>query len=400
MDIIVIGGGISGVFAAIELKKRGHNVIILEKNDRILKKMLVTGNGRCNLTNVKLSESNYNDSGDFTRYALSKFNNNDFKDYLNNLGIVTTEENNGKIYPITLKAQSVVNMLLEELKDIGVEILTSKKVISIRKKKKFIVRTDDEEYFADKIIFAVGGSSMPSSGSDGKSYKLLKELGHSTGEIFPALTQVKLDSKYLKHLSGVKVVSEIKLYKNREIVDRRYGEVLFTNYGISGPPVLDISRSVNFFKDDLTIEMSLINYVEKVKETKEELYNRLYTFQNYTIERWLLGVIDKKFIYMILDMLKLNADTPVNIMSNRDYNKLVGLLLSISFKVEGTKGFENSQVTKGGINIAEIDEKTFESKIIKDLYIVGEVMDVDGDCGGYNIQWAATSAIIAARSID
>lgn len=400
MKIIVIGGGISGVFAAIELRKNGHDVIILERNDRVLKKMLVTGNGRCNLTNINLGRENYHCEGDIVEKALSKFNNEDFINYLNEIGIITTEENSGKIFPIALKAQSVVNMLLEELEELGVDVLTSKRVISIEKKKGFIVRTNEESFAADRVIFAVGGSSMPSSGSDGKSYKLVQKLGHTISDVFPALTQVKLNSNYLKHLSGVKVVGEVLLYRDDKIIDRRHGELLFTNYGISGPPILDISRMINYESGNLSIVVPLINNIKNKTEAREKLLNRFYTLQNYSIERWLLGIIDKKFIYIVLEMLKLNKDITMDMLSNRDITLLVDLLLGMKFKVEGTKGFENSQVTSGGVLTCEIDEETFESKIIKGLYIIGEVMDVDGDCGGYNIQWAATSAILTARSIN
>lgn len=400
MKICIVGGGPAGVISAIELAKEGHEVFILEKNNRILKKLLATGNGRCNYTNKDVSIKNYNCKNNFVKEALEFFTKDDLITYFQMIGIEPVLENRGKIFPITLKSNTVVNTLLEELENKNVEIYTEKEVLKINKKKNFIIETKDEVFKADKVIFAVGGSSMPSSGSDGKSYKVLENLGHSKIETFPALTQLKLKSDYLKALSGVKVVGEAKLIDNNRVLDKRYGDLLFTNYGISGPPILDLSRMVNEKNKKLQIEMPLINNIENEKEFRDNLYSRYYTLNDFSLERWLMGLVDKKFINMILKESNLSKETPMNLIEIKDFEKILNILLKSKFEVIGTKGFENSQVTCGGIDTTEINEKTMESKIIKGLYIVGEVMDVDGDCGGYNLQWAFSSGIMAARSIS
>lgn len=400
MKICIVGGGPAGVISAIELAKEGHEVFILEKNNRILKKLLATGNGRCNYTNKDVSIKNYNCKNNFVKEALEFFTKDDLITYFQMIGIEPVLENRGKIFPITLKSNTVVNTLLEELENKNVEIYTEKEVLKINKKKNFIIETKDEVFKADKVIFAVGGSSMPSSGSDGKSYKVLENLGHSKIDTFPALTQLKLKSDYLKALSGVKVVGEAKLIDNNRVLDKRYGDLLFTNYGISGPPILDLSRMVNEKNKKLQIEMPLINNIENEKEFRDNLYSRYYTLNDFSLERWLMGLVDKKFINMILKESNLSKETPMNLIEIKDFEKILNILLKSKFEVIGTKGFENSQVTCGGIDTTEINEKTMESKIIKGLYIVGEVMDVDGDCGGYNLQWAFSSGIMAARSIS
>lgn len=399
MKIAIIGGGPSGVISAIELAKNNQEVVLFEKNNRILKKLLATGNGRCNYTNIDVSSRNYNCKDDFVKSVLEQFTRDDLIDYFKLMGIEPVVENRGKIFPVTLKASTVVNTLLEELKDLGVKILVDSEVLSIKKKKKFIVKTNNNSFEFDKVIFSVGGSSMPSSGSDGKSYKILEDLGHSKIETFPALTQLKLSSEYLKSLSGVKVVGEVKLLEDNKIIDKRNGDLLFTNYGISGPPILDLSRKVNEKNKKLEIEMPLINNIDNIKEFRNLLYNRFYTLGHFSLERWLMGLVDKKFINMILKESNLSASTPLNLIEVSDFEKLLNILLKSRFVVIGTKGFENSQVTCGGIATSEIDNNTLESKIIDDLYIVGEVMDVDGDCGGYNLQWAFSSGIVVARSI-
>lgn len=400
MKIGIIGGGPAGVIAAIELAKENNEVFILEKNDRILKKLLATGNGRCNYTNVDVSLKNYNCKDNFVEYGINNFTKDDLIDYFKMIGIEPVVENRGKIFPVTLKSNTVVNTLLSELEDRNIEVLTNREVIKIKKKDKFIVNTTEEKFSFDRVIFAVGGASLPNSGSDGKSYKILEEIGHSKIDTFPALTQIKLKSEYLKALSGVKVVGEVKLYDNEKLIDKRYGDLLFTNYGISGPPILDLSRLVNEKNKRLKIKMPLINNIENEKEFRDLLYGRFYSLNHFSIERWLMGLVDKKFINMILKEMNLKASTPVDLIENYDFEKLLNILLKSEFEIIGTKGFENSQVTCGGIATSEINSETMESKKVSGLYIVGEVMDVDGDCGGYNLQWAFSSGIMAARSIS
>lgn len=399
MKIAIVGGGPAGVIAAIELARNNNEVFILEKNNRILKKLLATGNGRCNYTNVSVSPNNYNCKNNFVDNCLSFFTKDDLINYFKMMGIEPVVENRGKIFPVTLKSNTVVNTLLGELEDSGVDVLTEEEVIRINKKENFELVTRNNIYDADKVIFAPGGSSMPSSGSDGKSYSLLENLGHTKVDTFPALTQITLKSGYLKSLSGVKVVGNVKLLDGKKVIDERNGDLLFTNYGISGPPILDISRKVNEKNKNLKIEMPLVNNIEEPDEFKEVLYVRYYTLNYFSIERWLMGIVDKKFINMILKEMNIPKETPMSMIEEYKFSILVNILLKSTFEVTGTKGFDSSQVTCGGISTDEINSKTMESKIVKGLYIAGEVMDVDGDCGGYNLQWAFSSGILAARSI-
>lgn len=394
MKIIIIGGGISGIFAAIESKRLGHEVLVLEKKDRILKKMLTTGNGRCNLTNVNVTPEHYNSK--FVSKALSSFTNRDFIDYLKTIAVFTTCEGN-KVYPQTLKAQTVVTQLLEEVKELGIEVITSSPVLKVEKKNNFTVYTNEHKYVADRVVFATGGCSSPNLGSDGKSFEVLKSLGHKITDLYPALTQLTSNSRDLKSISGVKVYSKPKLYVDGNFVQEEEGEVLFTEYGLSGPPILNLSKKVNMERGDKYMQFSLINYSNE--DTKDELYNMYYMFSHYPLKRWLMGIVDKKLVAYICKKLDLNQDVPVGNIDENKFKVLVQELLEHRVDISGTKGFETSQVTLGGVELSQVDEITFESKVVKGLYIIGEALNIDGVCGGYNIQWAVSSAIMMSRNL-
>lgn len=386
MNIIIIGAGASGIATAINAKNENNRVILLEKNDRIGKKLLATGNGRCNYTNLNLSENNYSDPH-FVKETISDFNNLDLINYFKLLGLESTQDGN-RVYPISLKANSVLNILMYWLEKKEVEIKTNTEVKQIIKtKKSYKLMTNNGNYEADVVVAAFGGKSMPSSGSDGVSFEILKKMGIKVTELKPALTQLKLDSKYLKHLSGTKVLGKAKLLKNNKVVDEREGEILFTNYGISGPPILDLSINISH---DNVIEVPLINNLNE--ESVEMLYRRYYMFPDFSLEEYLLGIVDKKFIHYIVDSLNLDKKAAMNMISMSDFERIIELLLKSRFKVTGNTGFKNSQVTRGGVDLSEVNSSDYQSKKYKNLYIIGEALNIDGDCGGYNLHFAFSCA--------
>lgn len=382
MDIIIIGAGASGIVTAINAKNENNRVILLEKNDRIGKKLLATGNGRCNYTNMNLSEKNYS-SPDFVKRTLEDFSNEDLINYFRILGLESTLDGN-RVYPISLKANSVLNILIYWLEKNGIEVKTKSQVKEIKKTKKgYEVITNEETLRADIVVAAFGGKAMPASGSDGLSFEILKKMGIRVTNIKPALTQLKLDSKYLKHLSGTKVIGRARLLRDEKVIDEREGEILFTNYGISGPPILDIS--VNTKEGDV-IEVPLINNLKK--DSIDMVYNRYYMFPDFSLEEFLMGLVDKKFIHYIVDSLDMDKNTAMNMISMGDFEKIIGLLLKSRFKVTGNTGFKNAQVTRGGVSLDEVSPENYEAKKYKDLYIIGEALNIDGDCGGYNLHFA------------
>ncbi|MGF0095478.1 aminoacetone oxidase family FAD-binding enzyme [Peptoniphilus sp. SGI.035] len=382
MNIIIIGAGPAGMVAAINAKNENNDVTLIEKNDRIGKKLLATGNGRCNYTNLNLSEENYS-SPSFVKYTIKEFNNQDLINYFKTLGLESTIDGN-RVYPITLKSNSVLNIFMYWLNKKNIDIRTNTEVLEIKKNKKgFEVLTNNGIFKSDVVIAAFGAKSMPASGSDGRSFEILKELGLKITELKPALTQIKLESKYLKHLKGTKVIGRAKLFEKDKKIDERFGEILFTDYGISGPPILDLSVNIS---ENNFIEVPIINNVDE--NTIEMLYSRYYMFPDFSLEEYLMGIVDKKFIHYIIDSLNLDKKVAMNMIPMSDFENIVEILLKSRFKVIGSTGFKNSQVTRGGVDLSEVNPYDYSCKKIENLYIIGEALNIDGDCGGYNLQFA------------
>lgn len=398
MKVAIIGGGAAGIFSALVASEK-HEVTIFERNNRIGKKLLATGNGRCNLTNVSVDRKNFHGDGDFAYKIYKKFDNETAVKYFEDLGILTTTKESGKIYPRSLTAASVLNVFLEELENRNIEVKTDKYINKIEKiKNRFKIHTKEESYTFDRVIMATGGMSMASSGSDGNGYKLLKDLGHTVLETHPALVQLKLKSNFLKHLSGTKVEGVCYLLKDGKVIKERSGDILFTDYGISGPPILDLSRYV--LDGNYRLRFSIVNdlMTEEDKNDFLEYFYRTISSKDMTLERFLIGILNKKFIHYVLKTLDLDRNMKImNLDPSKSY-ELLKLLTESEFEVIGNNGYKNSQVTVGGISIKEINEN-MESKIVNGLYIIGEILNIDGDCGGYNLQWAWSSAYVAAYSI-
>ena len=398
MKVAIIGGGAAGIFSALVASEK-HEVTIFERNNRIGKKLLATGNGRCNLTNVSVERKNFHGDGDFAYKIYKKFDNETAVKYFEDLGILTTTKESGKIYPRSLTAASVLNVFLEELENRNIEVKTDKYINKIEKiKNRFKIHTKEESYTFDRVIMATGGMSMASSGSDGNGYKLLKDLGHTVLETHPALVQLKLKSNFLKHLSGTKVEGVCYLLKDGKVIKERSGDILFTDYGISGPPILDLSRYV--IDGNYRLRFSIVNdlMTEEDKNDFLEYFYRMISSKDMTLERFLIGILNKKFIHYVLKTLDLDRNMKVMDLDPSKSYELLKLLTESEFEIIGNNGYKNSQVTVGGISTKEINEN-MESKIVNGLYIIGEILNIDGDCGGYNLQWAWSSAYVAAYSI-
>lgn len=402
-EIIILGGGASGITASIISKDMVSDVAILESNDRIGKKILTTGNGRCNITNENISSCRYNsNNNDFYKFTLSEFNLEDTKNFFNSLGLPLITLSEGKIYPMALQASSVLDILRFALEDRQIPIYFNNKVTSVKKSKKgFIITTENETFQCKKLIIASGGMSAPNTGSDGSGFKIGKNLGHNIIDPIPGLVQLKLDFPYLKALSGIKFDGNVKLLLQNKTIREEFGEILFTDYGISGPPILQLSslasRHLNSNnKIYLTLDMipnineeSLINLLE----------NHWGTFYYRSIHDSLIGIINKKLIPILLKYCGIkNIHMPCEDISWIEKEKIFHTLKNWEFKIIGTNSFKNSQITCGGIDTSEISNKTLESLKIKNLYFCGEILDVNGDCGGFNLQWAWSSGYIAGKA--
>ena len=394
-NVFVIGGGASGVLAAIIAKRNGASVTILERNPRIGKKILVTGNGRCNYTNALTNVSDYNNQ-EFVKYGLDVFNPQETMNFFSELGIVPKIEKEGKAYPLSEQASSIIDVFLYELKRLDIEVVGNAYVSTVIKRNQNfqILLTDGRSFNCDKVILATGGKALSSTGSDGSGYDIALKLGHKIIEPFPALVKLKLESPYLKHLQGIKMPAKVELIHKDVVLQKEEGDILFGNYGISGPTILQISRKANelFLKGEkVYIKIILVSTL-----TKKEVYNRFIGSREKPVDFSLVGLINKRYISAIIKESKIEKqNTLVRDLSDKQLTKLVSLLFDWRFLVKGSKGFNDAQVTAGGISLKDINNETMESNVVKGLYFTGEVMDIDGRCGGYNLQWAWSSGYLA-----
>lgn len=394
-NILVIGGGASGLLAACIAAQNNANVTILERNQRIGKKILVTGNGRCNYTNTMANVTDYNNQ-DFVSYGLSVFNPSRTIDFFKTLGIEPKVENEGKAYPLSEQASSIIDVFMYELDRLSVDIVTEAKVVSIiRTNRSFTTYLEDGRSFeADKVILATGGKAMPKSGSDGSGYQLAEALGHTITRVFPALVKLKLESPYLKHLQGIKMPTKVELIYKDQVIGQEEGDILFGNYGISGPTILQLSKKAMEIVtrgEKAYIKLQLVSSL-----SKEEVTKRFDHSKHKPIDFSLVGLIHKRYISAILKEANIEKqNTLVRDLSEKQLNRLIDLLFDWRFLVIGSKSFNDAQVTAGGVSVEEIDHQTMESKLVKGLYLTGELMDIDGRCGGYNLQWAWSSGYLA-----
>ncbi|MBU1145851.1 MAG: NAD(P)/FAD-dependent oxidoreductase [Firmicutes bacterium] len=397
-NILIIGGGASGIVAAIIAKRAKASVTILERNPRIGKKILATGNGRCNFTNIFATNQDYNHP-EFALKALETFGPHETIHFFEELGITPKTEELGKTFPLSEQASSMVDVLLYELDKQNVIVRTDSYVQKI-------VKTNDgftaylpgnSTLKADKVILCTGGKAMPKSGSDGSGFVLAKQLGHHITPIFPALVKLKLNCPYLKQLDGVKIPGTVELIHNGEVLQVEKGDILFTSYGISGPTILQLSRKANQLllqHEEITLKVILVDSL-----SKEQVKRRFDLALDKPIDFSLVGLINKRLISAILKEAGVTKQN--SLVSDVDKNqvmRIVDLLFDWRFTVNGSKSFEDAQVTAGGIDILEINKNTMESTLIPGLYFAGEIIDIDGLCGGFNLQWAWSSGYLAGKN--
>lgn len=383
MDIAIIGGGVSGVISAIELSKKGHNITIFEKTDRLLKKLLVTGNGRCNFSNKIIERYNFHGNVKF----LDKIFSDDFlraRDYIISLGIVPYTDDRDRIYPMSLQAQSVVEALLFEVENRDIEIKLKSEIIDISHRNRFIVKTADNSYEFDRVVFAAGSMSYPNLGTDGTQYKLVERLGHTKTKLHPGVGPLICKTKYSKELKGLKLNAKVTAGNQTDT-----GDFLFTENGFSGNTIFELSSHILRNKiDRITVDfLPDISYADLLKIIKD----RLVKFTDDP--KWILNGIIHKRLYKVL-YKELNIKNVLDINAE----ELASSIKNFEFKNISAGSWALSQITVGGINTDEID-LNMQSKIVKGLYFTGEVLDVDGDCGGYNLTWAIYSALIVSENM-
>lgn len=405
MNISIIGGGPSGMFLSILIKRNvpDWTVRIFERNERVGKKLLATGNGRCNYTNVNMDMSNFHSSNSsFPVKILEKFDNEDTIEYLKTLGIYPISEKDGKVFPLSLQGSSVLDLLRIEMERLGVEVILEEKIDKVIKSKKNFQLIGNKKYDADIVVVATGGKALPTSGSDGIGYRIAREFGHNIVDQYPTIVQLESNYDRIKALKGVRIDTEATLYVDGNEISTKYGDVLFTDYGLSGPAILDLSRTaIQSLINGRKVEIGVNIIGIKNEEIHNMIQERVKNLAGLEIDKFFIGIINKKLIHSVINVVQLKLGKKINIIYNDE--KLVKVLVKVlsDFKltISGYKGFGNAQSTTGGVDTSEIYEDSCESKLVNNLYFVGEVLDVDGDCGGYNLQWAWSSAYAAASNI-
>ena len=399
IDVIIIGAGPAGLFAAANIKNK--RVLLLDKNDIPGRKLLIAGSGRCNLTHdCKLSEffKHYGNNHRFLKAALNSFTNQDLINFFVSRGLNTITDKNGKVFPATENSNDVISLLGTELKKNNVEIHYTTNVNEIELlENTFIVTTTKGKYTAKNLIIATGGLSYLVTGSSGDGLAFAKKLGHRIVEPKPALAPVYIKSYTFKELSGVSFINrQISLYRNNKKINEHCGDFGFTHKGLSGPGILDFSRFMEK-NDVLKINFTPVNAEELrntiiadvSKEGKISIKNYLKRFD-----------MPECVIKHILDELNIAHSNQIATISKDMRNKLVEAIANYPFIIEQVGGYNTAMATCGGVELSEVNTNTMESKLVKNLYFAGEVLDIDGDTGGYNIQAAFSTAFLAAKHIS
>ena len=401
--MIIIGGGAAGLIAAITCARVGLNVLLLEQNSKVGKKILVSGNGKCNISNRYISTNRFHgENPDFIQEVLADHDFDVVQKFFTSIGLELIEGKEGKMFPMSLQASSVVELLEYEAKRVGVEILCECVATSISKEADlFTVETSQGTKTCKRLLISSGSPAAPQLGGSNAGYAFATKMGHTLIPRHPSLVQLCSEETWVKACAGVKIAGIAKLYANGEYITEKKGDLLFTNYGISGLAILDLSREVstrlaNY--DYCELSLDLMPELSKEKLTNL-LLNRIKKESEKPITLWLQGILNKKLIHIILEQSKCKAKTE-NELNRKEVGKLVYAIKNLKLSINDTKGFKGAEVATGGINTTEIDPQTMESKIVPNLYFAGEILDVDGDRGGFNFHFAWVSGLRIAEAMQ
>ncbi len=397
--VIVIGGGASGLMAALTAAREAQNrVLLLERQQRPGRKLLSTGNGRCNLTNTGASIKNYHgEDASFAQSALARFTPEDTLAFFASLGLLTEEEYGGRVYPLSNSANSVLDVLRFALDAAGAELHTSCRVERVRREKGgFAVDCGNERFFADALIVACGGAAGGKLGGVTDGYEILKSLGHSRTKLYPALTPILTAPEYPRALKGVRADAAVTLRQGRRVLAESAGEVQFTDTGVSGPAVFDVSRAAAVCGGGAEIGLDFFRRRE-TGELLAMLRARRDALPELEAGELLCGMLHNRLGRMCVKYAALSGGAPLRTLADEELARVLAVCRDFRLEVRGTAGFDAAQVTAGGISTAQFDPETLQSRLVGGLYACGEVLDIDGDCGGYNLQWAWASGALAGR---
>ena len=398
-EVVIVGGGASGLTAAITAARNGKDVTLIERNNKCGKKILITGNGRCNFWNTDENLSHFHSSNsNLLKEFITDERKNSILKFFDSLGLAYKTKN-GYYYPFSNQAFTVENALLSECKKLNIKIINDITVGKIIKEDCFIINPDKENIKAKNIIIATGSKAAPKTGSDGLGYEISKSFSHNIITPLPSLVQLKADEPYFKNWSGIRTDVKVNLLIDHKFIKSETGEIQLTNYGVSGICIFNISgeaaKALNQNKN-VIISINFIPFASNPKTFLQTLNKNSY---HKTISELLEGILHYKLVDIIIKKTHLKRDLLLNTLTDNELNNLIKTLTDFQIKILDTHTLDHAQVCSGGIPLTEINSKTLESLKVKNLYFTGEIIDIDGDCGGYNLGWAWMSGIIAGKNV-
>ena len=402
-DITVIGGGASGLCFAISLAKQNPllKIAVLEALDRVGKKLALTGNGQCNISNKNLNlERFHSNNTNFANNALTKFGFAETKDFFSAIGVEIVCKEDGRAYPRSFQASSVVDALRFEAETLGINVFYNCRVNGVKKKNNLFNIESEQEKFSSKYVVLATGllSGADKVGSFGDGVRILESLGHKRVKMTPAIVQLKAENPFLRRLKGIKTDAVASLYIGGKLFRTESGEVLFTEYGLSGPPILQLSRETARDNKNCEIAVDLMPELSN-EELIKLLFKRRECLKARNKEHFLTCLLQNRLAQTLLVACNIELSEKIELLSDSEIKLIAQTIKGFKFKVTGNTGFIHSQVTAGGINVDDFDSRSMQSKIVKGLFALGELLDIDGDCGGFNLAWCWASALTAAEYI-
>jgi len=411
-DVLILGGGPAGCTAAIIAKRKNPklSIGIIEKNNILCRKLLVCGAGRCNITNTHVIKDKYSGANNrFLGNIFNAFGTEDIYSYLDSLGITIYEEvkgniARGKVFPITNDSKTVIELITHEVENLGIHKLLSTEILSANNKEgDFLIKTSEGTYSATKLVNTLGGIAYPALGASSLGYDIANKFGHTVISPIPSAVPLVVDDWISKRLSGLKFIVGVQVYIGNDLIKEVIDDLLFTSYGVSGSAILDVSRIVSdgLNRQKLSSVRILVNLFRN--QNYDQVYNllesRWQSKPNDTLKFSLYGLLPNKFVNVFLDYMRLDPNIVNKKLINEDKRRLVSALVNWEMQITGTRDWDQAEFSAGGIKVSEIRSQTMESKIVPKLYLGGEVVDVDGDIGGFNLSWAWISGMIIGNSL-